>query len=577
MALTRIRKRGIRADAVNEHVSFTNIVDTGTEGTKVAVGTTAQRGTTTGQWRYNSTTGYYEGRNTDGTFSPLEPEPIVSSVDDTEVDSAAGGNQTIVVTGQNFSSGGTIAFVGTSAEFNADTTTFNSATQVTAVAPKASFLNAQEPYKVRFTAASGKSGITSVGVINVDNAPAWTTSAGSLGNIYETDTGDHFTLAATDAEGDTVTYSETGATNITGAGLSLNSSTGVISGDPTDVGSDTTINFTGRATAGGKTADRSFSFLVKKLVASGGTKTTNGIYTIHTFLSTANFVLNVSKALDILIVGGGGSGGVRHGGGGGAGGLIEIAGATASSGTYVCTIGPGGGRKTGNGAGNDGTDTTFVCAANSVTFTANGGGGGASYGATTGRNGGSGGGAGPYHNNASLGLSSATQAASPSMTGLSGGTGVGYGFRGGGNPGSHAAGGGGGSGSIGGNSLDMAGGEASDQGGVGGDGRLWNLDGNSYYYAGGGGGGGRRAYYGGAGTHGGGGGNAEHLHGGTQGAGGGSARNAGSNAASNLAGSAGANTGSGGGGIAQCGTEGYSSSAQSGAGGSGIIIIRYLT
>ena len=266
MALTRIRKRGIRADAVNEHVSFTNIVDTGTEGTKVAVGTTAQRGTTTGQWRYNSTTGYYEGRNTDGTFSPLEPEPIVSSVDDTEVDSAAGGNQTIVVTGQNFSSGGTIAFVGTSAEFNADTTTFNSATQVTAVAPKASFLNAQEPYKVRFTAASGKSGITSVGVINVDNAPAWTTSAGSLGNIYETDTGDHFTLAATDAEGDTVTYSETGATNITGAGLSLNSSTGVISGDPTDVGSDTTINFTGRATAGGKTADRSFSFVVQNQV-----------------------------------------------------------------------------------------------------------------------------------------------------------------------------------------------------------------------------------------------------------------------------------------------------------------------
>ena len=31
------------------NVSFENIVDTGTEGTKVAVGTTAQRGSTTGQ------------------------------------------------------------------------------------------------------------------------------------------------------------------------------------------------------------------------------------------------------------------------------------------------------------------------------------------------------------------------------------------------------------------------------------------------------------------------------------------------------------------------------------------------
>ena len=242
---------------------FNNISDEGTQGTKVATGTTAQRGSTTGQWRYNTTTGFFEGRNTDGTFSTLQPDPIVTSVDDTEVDSNAGGNQTIVVTGQNFTSGGTIAFVGTSAEFNAATTTFDSATQVTAVAPKASFLNAQEPYKVRFTAASGKTGISANGLINVDNAPTWSTGAGSLGSIFETDTGNHFTLAATDAEGDTVTYSETGATNISGAGLSLDSSTGIISGDPTDVGSDTTINFTGRATAGSKTADRSFSFIVK--------------------------------------------------------------------------------------------------------------------------------------------------------------------------------------------------------------------------------------------------------------------------------------------------------------------------
>ena len=50
----------------------TNITDTGTEGTKVASGTTAQRGSTTGQFRFNSTTGlaeYYTGNgSTDGTF-----------------------------------------------------------------------------------------------------------------------------------------------------------------------------------------------------------------------------------------------------------------------------------------------------------------------------------------------------------------------------------------------------------------------------------------------------------------------------------------------------------------------------
>ena len=39
--------------------------------------------------------------------------PVVSGSDVTEVDSNAGGNQTFVITGSNFTSGGTIAFVGT--------------------------------------------------------------------------------------------------------------------------------------------------------------------------------------------------------------------------------------------------------------------------------------------------------------------------------------------------------------------------------------------------------------------------------------------------------------------------------
>ena len=75
----------------------TNIVDSGTEGTKVAAGTTAQRGSTTGQIRFNSTTGlaeYYTGT----AFKSIDAPPTVSSIDITEVDSQAGGNQTIVIT-----------------------------------------------------------------------------------------------------------------------------------------------------------------------------------------------------------------------------------------------------------------------------------------------------------------------------------------------------------------------------------------------------------------------------------------------------------------------------------------------
>jgi hypothetical protein len=248
---------------------FENIVDTGTEGTKVASGTTAQRGSTTGQWRYNSTTGFFEGRNA-SDFSTLEPTPTVSSVDDGEVDSAGGGNQTIVITGTNFTSGAVATFVGNAgANFDASTTTVDSATQITAVAPKSSFLNAQEPYLVKVSSASGVAGTSSTGLINVDNAPTWTTNAGSLGSIAEDATGNHFTVSASDAEGDTVSYSlQSGSL----AGLSLDSSTGVISGDPTDVSSDTTNSFTLRATAGSKTTDRAFSYITTNPPLDGSTQ-----------------------------------------------------------------------------------------------------------------------------------------------------------------------------------------------------------------------------------------------------------------------------------------------------------------
>ena len=198
----------------------TNIVDSGTEGTRVATGTTGQRGSTAGQIRFNSTTGlaeYYDGSQ----FKSIDAPPIVTSIDISEVDSQAGGNQTVVITGSNFSSGAIATFTGNAGtDFNAATTTVNSSTQITAVAPKASFLNAQEPYGIKVTNVSGLSN-TLINQINVDSAPTWTTSAGSLGSILDSATGTHATVVASDADGDTISYAETGATNIVGAGLVL--------------------------------------------------------------------------------------------------------------------------------------------------------------------------------------------------------------------------------------------------------------------------------------------------------------------------------------------------------------------
>ena len=100
-----------------------------------------------------------------------------------------------------------------------------------------SFVNAQEPYDVKVINASGLSSVLA-DQINVDSAPTWNTSAGTVATIVDSATGTHATLSATDAEGDTIAYSVVSGS--IPAGTSLNSSTGVISGNPTDVNSSTT-------------------------------------------------------------------------------------------------------------------------------------------------------------------------------------------------------------------------------------------------------------------------------------------------------------------------------------------------
>ena len=244
----------------------TNIVDSGTEGTKVASGTTAQRGSTTGQWRFNSTTGFFEGVGTSGAIASLEPDPVISSIDDTEVDTATGGNQTFVVTGSSFTTGGTISFIGNDGTtFNATSTTHNSTTQQTAVVAKSSFVNSKEPYDIKYTGADGKTALKE-NVINVDNAPTWSTSAGSVGTVLESTTISTIQLTATDPDGDSVTYAETTST-LSGIGLSLSSS-GAITGSVGAVSGNTTTSFTVRATAGSKTTDRNFTITIANLTTN---------------------------------------------------------------------------------------------------------------------------------------------------------------------------------------------------------------------------------------------------------------------------------------------------------------------
>lgn len=262
MPISRIKIDGITDDSVTSAKIADNIELSGTEAARMPVGTTAQRASAqSGDIRFNSTLGlmeYYTGT----AWKSIDIAPTITSVDDTEVDSGSGSTTTFTITGTGFASGATVKFIGSDAsEISADSVTVDSATQLTVVATDSNFDNADEPYDIKVTNISGLSG-TLTDQIYVDSAPTWTTSnASPIGNAYEGYAVSGLSVAATDAEGDAVTISET-TSNLTTYGLTLNSD-GSISGTASSVSGDTTVSFTARATANGKTADKSFDLVVK--------------------------------------------------------------------------------------------------------------------------------------------------------------------------------------------------------------------------------------------------------------------------------------------------------------------------
>ena len=277
--LTGIDATALKDSAGNVKVQATSTgaVTTGiiTASGRIGVGTntTSERNALPekkkGQLIFNESTSlmqYYDGSN----WISIDAPPVVSSVNNanpTDTQIAAGFD--MVITGEGFKSGATVKFIGNDGTtYTSPTVTFNSATQLTARL-HASVSNAKEPYDVKVTNLSGLSN-TLEDAFNVNSKPIWSTSAGSLGSVVE-GANANITVAATDPESDTIAYSET-TSNLSGAGFSLNSSSGLISGTAAAVSGDTTTSFTLRATSGGQTADRSFSIITENKDGSTAAK-----------------------------------------------------------------------------------------------------------------------------------------------------------------------------------------------------------------------------------------------------------------------------------------------------------------
>ena len=432
--------------------------------------------------------------------------PTVSSISPSNATTGDGtGNHTIVITGTRFDGTATASFINSSGTtINADTSTRNSATQITAVIAKSSLPNSGEPYDVKVSNGNGLN-TTLDNALNIDAQPVYTTTAGSLGTVSGGSAISTIDIVASDPESaGNVTFEFQSGSLPAGLSSATVNENGVskfrITGTPTNPTATTTSNFVLRAVdAASNTSSRSFSITV------------NRTFSQTSFTSSGTFAVpSGTSSLDaVLVVAGGGGGGTDHGGGGGAGGLVFMPGYPVTpGGTITVTVGcggisgqnsdpapfPGGGGKDGR----SGQDSVFGApgdpgkhpSGDVLTAKGGGGGGGGPVSQTdatekiTGQAGGSSGGAGGH----AAGPGSSRPAYGATQPTQSGDSGA-YGFGGGGGTAHYSAtglysGGGGGAGAGGNPGVHPT------NEGDGGIGKAYTIaDGTSpVYYAGGGGG-----------------------------------------------------------------------------------------
>ena len=490
--------------------------------------------------------------------------PSVTSISPSNATTGDGtGNHTIVITGAKFDATATASFVNASgATINADTSTRNSATQITAVVAKSSLPNSGEPYDIKVSNGNGLNA-TLDNALNIDAQPAYSTAAGTLGTVAGGSAITTIDIVASDPESaGNVTFEFQSGSLPAGLSSATVHENGVskfrITGTPTNPGANTTSNFVLRAVdAASNTSSRSFSITVTRTYARQSF-TSSGTFSVPSGVSTVN----------VLVVGGGGTGGHPWGGGGGAGGLVYMPCApVTASGTIAVTVGCGGTSVTNDpgAAAPSGQDSVWGASPSPGTtnpLTAKGGGGGGKQN-VNGANGGSGGGAGRDNNSTSK--STATQ---PTQSGNSGA--YGFGNQGGAvlNSPYTSGGGGGGAGAAGGDSTTSGSAPVGDGSlaGDGGVGKAYTIaDGTtSVFYAGGGGG--ARIYNSGPLPSTGGG-----LAG--QGGGGNGAIVTQPSTTVRCTGAGEANKGGGGGGGAQVGS--FAPGVRGYSGGKGIVIVEY--
>jgi len=276
MAISKITARALRdAPAALDQANYD-----GTGALLVPSGTTAQRPGTpaVGQLRYNTTVAVLEQYTTESGWVGIEPAPTISSIALPGTQTAVYQGDIVTVNGTGFKSGAVVKFQNTSGTItNADVTTRVSSTQLEATFPTS--VSTEGTYSVIVANPSGLSASLD-GQLTVDGNPTWSTSSGSLGTVMEQIALSTITLAAAE-DGSSITN----FTIVSGAlptGVSLNSSTGAITGTPAAISGDTVYSFTVSAKdAENQTTTRAFTLTVNNNTAPVWTTSAGSLGTIN--------------------------------------------------------------------------------------------------------------------------------------------------------------------------------------------------------------------------------------------------------------------------------------------------------
>ena len=501
--------------------------------------------------------------------------------DDTAADTAGG--QTITLGGSGFLSGAQV-LIGTSPMTTVGSVTVVSAVSITFVSPAGSSGN----YPVYVVNSDGATAIALPGIA-YSGTPTWSTASGNIAQVYEVSSTSTTVTATGDAP---ISYSVFSGSLPTS--VSLNSSTGVISGTTVATASSTTYSFTIRATDAEKQdTNRAFTITVIPDVVTWSSPAADSTATLglDVVMSNVTMVATSAAGFGIVYTANTLPTGVSITSANIAGTptvtantsslltatantsgrtstrvvnwIVSVASVAPPTVEYLVVAGggPGGGGRTGGygaaggGAGGYLTATGLAVASGSaITVTVGAGGAGASgdrgtqggnsvFSTITSTGGGVGGAGYPSERAGGNGGSGGGQAGAGAVgTGVVGPPRQGYNGGNGDAAAGFSGGGGGGAGAVGGNTPANY-----TTGGNGGVGVSSDITGTGTYYAGGGGGGTSNAGTGGNGGNGGGGGGSSSGVSGSNGT---------------------ANTGGGGGASAAASGTGQS-------GGSGVVIIRY--